>query len=102
MVMESLMQVKGPVSILGGKYFFDSKRERLKFISLIRVTIFYEKCSAEVVASFCVFGLVDKRDNILNIQTTLVFRIASNIALPKNKMRGKGEGGAYSRKALIC
>ena len=28
--------------------------------------MFYEKCSAEIVASFCVFVLVDKRDNILN------------------------------------
>ena len=102
--MESVTQVKGSVSILGDKNFFWVKTWTAKIYFFKRALIFYEKCSAGVIASFCVFVLVDKRDNILNKlqQTALVFRIASNIALPKNKMRGKGEGGAYSRRALVC
>ena len=61
--MESVTQMKVPVSVLG-EFFFESKRERLNFISLKEHRSF--KCSAEVVASFCVFVLVDKSDNILN------------------------------------
>ena len=32
--MESVTHVKGSVSILGDKIFFESKRERLKYIAL--------------------------------------------------------------------
>ena len=32
--MESVTQMKDPFSILGVKYIFESKRERLKFIPL--------------------------------------------------------------------
>ena len=64
--MESVTHVKGSVLILGDKIFFWVKTWTAKLYFFKRASIFYEKCSAEVVASFCVFVLVDKRDNILN------------------------------------
>ena len=66
--------MKVPVSILGD-FFFESKRERLNFISLKEHRSF--KCSAEIVASFCVFVLVDKRDNILNTCIPYCFKYVS-------------------------
>ena len=64
--MESVTHVKGSVSILGDKNFFWAKTWTAKLYFLKKASIFYEKCSAEIVASFCVFVLGDKRDNILN------------------------------------